>query len=173
MVSKTRKMVFLSLLIGIGLTLSYLESIIPSFVPLPGFKIGFSQVAVLLAFLLFSIKEATIVAIGKTFLGALFNGTFLSYIFLISIAGMVLALLFLLISQKLEFSVYGKSIFSAIGHNLGQSIAIGFTLSFSLVIVYSPYLIFVSLGAGFLIGYLCKLLYKPLVNICNKKAVRF
>ena len=164
MISKTRKIVFLSLLIGIGLILSYLESILPSFVLLPGFKIGFSQIAVLLAFILFSIKEATIVSIGKTFLGALINGTFLSYIFLISMAGMIVALLFLIISQKLKFSIYGKSIFSAIGHNIGQSIAIGLTLSFSLVLVYSPYLIFISLGAGFLIGCLCKLLSKTLNN---------
>lgn len=162
MASQTRKIVFLSLLIGIGLVLSYLESILPSLVPLPGFKIGFSQIAVILAFLLFSVKEAAVVALGKTVLGALIGGTFLSYIFLISISGMIVALLFLLLSKKLQFSIYGNSIFSAIGHNIGQSIAIGFTLSFSLVIVYTPYLIFISLGAGFLVGYICKLLAKPL-----------
>ena len=60
---KTTKITFLGLFTAVALVLSFLETLIPNMVPIPGFKIGLANFAVLLALYLFGFKEAVIVVV--------------------------------------------------------------------------------------------------------------
>lgn len=160
-----KKLVFLGLIISISLILSYLEVLLPPFIPIPFFKIGLAQIGVLITWILFSYKDAVLVSLSKTILASLLLGTFFTYVFFISLGGALVSLIFLFLGTKLKFSIYGISILSALGHNLGQSLIIGLTLSWSLVLVYSPFILLSSLFFGFFIGYIVNLLKKPLSKL--------
>lgn len=162
-------MVFLGLILAISLVLSFLETLIPSFIPIAGFRIGLSQIGVLLAFQIYSIKEGALISLGKTILGALFTGTLFTFIFWTGLSGAILSLPCLYLGKKLKFSIYSISILGALGHNIGQLLFVNFTLSTSVVLFYLPYVLIASLVTGALIGYISKLLLPPLRKQLNIK----
>lgn len=151
-------MVFLGLILAISLVLSFVETLIPSFIPIIGFRIGLSQIGVLLAFKLYSIKEGAFISLGKTILGGLITGTLFTFIFWTSLSGALVALPCLYLGKRLKFSIYSISIMGALGHNLGQLLFVNFTLSTSVVLFYLPYVLIASVLTGALIGYICKLI---------------
>ena len=76
---KTVKITFLGLFTAVALVLSFLETLIPNMVPIPGFKLGLANFAVLLALYLFGFKEAVIVDVCRIILAALLFGNFFSF----------------------------------------------------------------------------------------------
>lgn len=164
-----RKLVLLGLLLGVALILSFIEFLVPPIVPVPGFKIGLSQIGVLLAFQLYSIGEGAFVALSKTIFVSLLTGTFFTFIFWVGLSGAILSLPGLYLGKRLRFSIYSISILGAIGHNVGQLLFVGFTVSFSVVLFYLLYILAASLLAGALIGYVAKLLFPLLQRQFNEE----
>ena len=158
-----KKIVILGLLLSLALILTFLESLIPPIIPVPGFKIGLSQIGVLLAFYAYSIKEGAFISLGKTILASLITGTFFTFVFWVGLCGALVSLPCLYLGKKMKFSIYSVSIFGAIGHNVGQLLFISFSISASVAFFYLPFVLVASLVAGFLIGYLCKLIF-PLLE---------
>ena len=64
---KVKKIAFLGLFTSAALILSFLETLIPNIVPIPGFKLGLANFAVLLALYIFGFKEAIIVYLFREF----------------------------------------------------------------------------------------------------------
>jgi len=87
--TKTRKLSLLSLLLALALALSFIERAMPLPMAVPGIKLGLANVITLLTIIIFGFREAVLIIIGRTFLGALFGGGFSAFLF--SLAGGLLS----------------------------------------------------------------------------------
>ena len=88
---KTKKLVFMALLTAIALTVFVIENQIPAPVPIPGVKLGLSNIITLVAMVLLGRKEAGIVLLLRILMGAMFAGSPSTLLF--SAAGGTLAYL--------------------------------------------------------------------------------
>ena len=154
---KTAKITFLGLFTAVALVLSFLESLIPNIVTIPGFKLGLANFAVLLALYIFGFKEARIVDLCRIILAALLFGSFFSLWY--ALTGAAFALIIELIIKKTDrFSPIGVSVFGAIFHNLGQfMVAVILIKSFG-IMYYLPFTLLFCVLSGALNGYLVLIL---------------
>lgn len=161
---KVKKIAFLGLFTSAALILSFLETLIPNIFPIPGFKIGLANFAILLALYIYDYKEAIIVDLVRILLSALLFGSMFSLFY--SLSGAVLALLVEIIVKKVnKFSVLGVSVLGAIFHNIGQFIlAICILKSFSLL-YYLPFTLLFCILTGAFNGYLVLILKNRLKKI--------
>ena len=154
---KTVKITFLGLFTAVALVLSFLETLIPNMVPIPGFKLGLANFAVLLALYLFGLKEAVIVDLCRIILAALLFGSFFSFWY--ALPGAAFALLVEFIIKKTDkFSPIGVSVFGAIFHNLGQFLVAVIILKSLGILYYLPFTLLFCVLSGALNGYLVLIL---------------
>lgn len=144
-------------LLSLAMLLSLTESLLPltAWIPLPGFRLGLSNLSVLAAAFLFSLPDAVAVSIGKTLLSALLFGNASSFLF--SAAGAVCVLVVLALLKKggrIAFSFVGVSVLCALGHNFGQLSAAAFVMNGAEVFSYAPALLFASCLYGTVNGLL-------------------
>ena len=136
-------------------------------IPIPGFKLGLANFAVLLALYLFGIKEAAIVDFLRIVLAALLFGSMFSFFYALSGASLAI-LIESLIKKTDKFSPVGVSIFGAVFHNLGQFIlAVIIMRSFG-VLYYLPFTLVFCVLTGFINGFLVNLLNKRLAKLINE-----
>ena len=147
---KTVKLTFLGLFTAVALVLSFLETLIPNMVPIPGFKLGLANFAVLLALYLFGFKEAVIVDVCRIILAALLFGNFFSFWYALTGAAFALAIE-LIIKKTDKFSPIGVSVFGAIFHNLGQFFVAVIILKSFGILYYLPFTLLFCVLSGALL----------------------
>lgn len=159
----TKKLTILSLLLGMALILSYIESLIPYNFVIPGIKIGLCNIAIIFTLYKLGIKEAFIVSLLRVLImGILFNN---GITFIYSLIGAILSLFSMYIIKRFNLlDEYGVCITGAIFHNIGQLLAAYILLNTSTVIYYLPYLLLSGVITGFIIGTLAYMMIKR-VNI--------
>lgn len=155
---KSNYIVVIGALLALSLIFGYIEMVLPPFLPNPAFKIGFSQIPILLTFYLMNLKSAATVSIGKVLLMSLLLGYFLNYLFFVNIAGAIFSIIFIWFSKQFKFSVPMTSLMSSLGHNLGQFLVIGYTLGWPVALFYFPFIIVFSIIFGLTIGFISKML---------------
>lgn len=147
----TKQMVTLSALIAVAMILSYIESMIPAFVAVPGVKMGLSNIATVFALYSLGWPYAICVSAVRVFLSALLFGNFVSLIY--SISGAALALALMILFKKLgSFSTVGVSVLGGVGHNAGQIIAACIVMENAAISLYIIPLIISGTLSGVLIG---------------------
>lgn len=162
--NKTKKLVFLSLLVGMALVIYILEAQIP--VLFPGIKLGLSNTISLTTLILLGWKEALLVMILRTLLGSMFNGTMTAFIF--SITGGILSNLVMIILYKYfkkYMSLWTISICGAIFHNIGQLLIASIIIQDFKIYIYLPVLLISAIITGYFIGWCTKFLMAHLRNI--------
>lgn len=159
-----KKVAFIGLLIAFGLALSFLESLIPQVIPIPGVKLGLANFAVLMTLYLFGFKEALIMNFARILLASMMFGSAFSFIYALS--GALLSILIEVLLIKIEkMSEIGVSVVGGIAHNVGQILlAIIITKTIG-VFYYLPFLIVSGILAGIVIGILVKKLRPVLKRI--------
>lgn len=155
---KSKYIVAIGVLLSLSLIFGYIEMLLPSFLPNPAFKIGFSQIPILLTYYLMDLKSAAAVSTGKVLMMSLIFGYFLTYIFFVNLTGAIFSIIFIWFSKQLQFSLPMTSLMSSLGHNLGQFIVIGYTLGWSVALFYLPLIIIFSIIFGLIIGFISKIL---------------
>ena len=88
--SKSKKLTTLAILTALAMILSFVESLVPPIVPIPGIKIGLCNVAILFVLYKLGVKEACLVSIIRVVLVSMLFGNFQSMLF--SLAGAALSL---------------------------------------------------------------------------------
>jgi heptaprenyl diphosphate synthase len=162
-----KKVAFLGLFTTFALILSYVESLIPIFVPIPGFKLGLANFAILLALYLFGVKEAALVNAVRIILAAVLFGNMYSLIY--SLAGAILSLLIMALLKKVKsFSIVGVSVSGAIAHNIGQFLVAILIIKTYGLLFYFPFLVAFGVATGIINGLLVSLIFKRLRPILNK-----
>ena len=150
---KTRKIVLLALLSAAALCLSYVESLFPLPLPIPGAKLGLGNVMVLLALLLFGFKEASGVLVVKVALSSLLFGSPVSGLY--GLCGGILALCGMAFAGRFKsVSVIGRSMLGAVLHNLGQVLLAVILTGTPKLLIYFTFLCFLALVTGALSGVL-------------------
>lgn len=149
---KTRKLVFLSVMIALAVVLSIVESLI-SVIFIPGVKLGLANVITLIILMTFSDKDAfTVVFIRLIIVALTYSGLF-SNSFWISMTGGMFAIIAMILIKKFNFSIYGISVFGSTMHMVGQVIA-AMILADPTLAVILPYLVILSVPTGILTAFL-------------------
>lgn len=160
----TRKVTELGLLLAFSLVLSYIETLLPVFVAVPGVKIGLANVVTLL--LLYREKKAVVFffMVLRVFLtGFLFSG--ISGI-IYGLAGGMFSMFVMCICQKCKcFSVFGVSIAGGIFHNAGQILVAALMMENVRIFYYFIVLLFTGAVSGLLVGYLSYLIFRQMNKI--------
>ena len=160
----TKQLVTLSALIAVAMILSYIESMIPAFVAVPGVKMGLSNIATVFALYALGWPFAICVSIVRVVLSALLFGNVVSLIY--SISGAALALLAMIVMKRLDrFSSIGVSVVGGVLHNAGQIIAACVVMKTAAVSVYLIPLIVTGTISGVLIGVVSGLLVERIKKI--------
>lgn len=150
---KTKRMVFLGLMVGYSLVLYILETYIPNpFIAFfPGAKLGLTNIVTLIALLIFGLKETFIIVTVRVILSSIFAGPMTHLLF--SIGGAYLSLILMYIVSKIKgFSTIGISIVGAVGHNIGQLLVASVLMENLLVMTYLPFMLLTSLITGCFVG---------------------
>lgn len=163
---KTKKMVFLGLMVGYSLILYILEIYIPNpfIVFFPGAKLGLTNIITLVSLLIFGFKETFIIVTVRVILSSIFAGP-MSYL-LFSIGGAYLSLIVMFLVNKIKgFSVIGVSIAGAIAHNIGQLLVASILVENFLMITYLPFMLVTSLVTGLFVGIVSQFCYSKMDRI--------
>ena len=155
----SRKIAYYGIFGALAILAGYVETMIPVPIPIPGVKLGLSNVVVLMALYVMGSKEAFAVSIVRVAVSALlFKGAAgLWY----SFAGAVLSFVIMALVKKSEkFSVVGVSIFGGIFHNIGQLAAAWLILGRAVVVYMAPVLIICGAATGFGIGIISEMCVK-------------
>ena len=153
---KTRKLTTLGLSVALALILSYVESLLPPLMAVPGVKVGLPNVVILFLLYRCGWKEAGCVSLIR--LAALFTG-FVAFFF--GLAGAVLSLLgSALLKKSGRFSPLGVSAAGGVLHNLGQIALAALILDSGYVFAYLPVLLLSGTVAGALVGLLAGILIR-------------
>lgn len=163
---KTKRMVFLGLMVGYSLVLYILETYIPNpFIAFfPGAKLGLTNIVTLIALLIFGLKETFIIVTVRVILSSIFAGPMTHLLF--SIGGAYLSLILMYIVSKIKgFSTIGISIVGAVGHNIGQLLVASVLMENLLVMTYLPFMLLTSLITGCFVGLAVKFCYSRMEKI--------
>ncbi|MDY5728220.1 MAG: Gx transporter family protein [Erysipelotrichaceae bacterium] len=148
---RNKKIATSALMIALAMILSFVESQIPSFFPIPGIKLGLANIAVIFALYRLSIKDAIVVSLIRVVVVSTLFGTSLTLAY--SLSGAVLSLLIMVLLKKLDrFSIVGVSVAGGISHNIGQIIMAIILMHNSVISYYLPFLIISGIVTGVVIG---------------------
>jgi heptaprenyl diphosphate synthase len=150
---KTKKMAYMSLMIGYSLILYIIEIYIPNplIVIFPGAKLGLTNIITLTSLVIFGLKDTFIIVSIRVLMSSIFTGP-ISYL-MFSIVGAYLSLMFMTIALKTnKFSLIGVSVIGAIGHNIGQLIVASLIIKNSMIFGYLPYMLIASIITGIFVG---------------------
>jgi len=143
-------MVTLALMIAISVAIHYLESLIPDITPVPGFKLGLSNIVSLFVLYYYGGISFIFVTLVRVLLAGLISTGF-SVSFFMSLSGAVLSIVIsLLLYYGLKTSIFSLSITSALFHAIGQLIAYALFFMTPYIFVYLSVLGPLSMLTGLL-----------------------
>lgn len=149
---KTKKLTQMAMLTAIALTIFVVEAQIPALVPIPGVKLGLSNIVTVFAVFAMGPKEAAAILFARIFLGAVFAGNFSTIFY--SAAGGALAIGITILLRKVltQKQLWVAGIMGAIAHSVGQmAMAVAITQTIGLV-SYLPMMIVCSIITGLFTG---------------------
>lgn len=136
---------------ALAMILSYLESLVPVSVAVPGIKLGLANLITIISLKKLGLKPTIVISVSRIVLsGILFsNVAVIGY----SLAGAALSILVMLITSKIKiFSITGISICGAIAHNFGQLIVAAIFLENARIFYYMSVLSIAGAVFGCIIG---------------------
>ena len=155
----TKKVAQLGVLTTLALALSYLESLIPVLVGIPGVKLGLANLVVVFMLYRMTVKDALLVSVMRILLAGFMFGNLMSIAF--SLAGALFSIGAMWLLKRLKgFSIVGVSIAGGCMHNFGQLCVAMFVVQTSRLIYYFSVLMISGIVTGLLIGILVELILK-------------
>ena len=144
---------------------SYIETMIPIQFGVPGIKLGFANIMIVIMLYKSSAKEALLLSIVRIMLSGFLFGNLSSILY--SIAGGVLSLeIMTLLKKQGGFSVIGVSVAGGVSHNVGQLIVAMLVVETYQVGYYFPVLLVAGVLTGLGIGVVSQEVLKRIRNIC-------
>ena len=162
--TSVRTLTVLSLTVAVAMLLSYVEHLLPTFVPIPGVKLGLANVATVFALYTLGRRYAVGVTVVRVVLSAFLFGNPLGLIY--SLSGALLALLGMCLLRGVPlFSEVGVSVVGGVLHNVGQIVTAAVVMQTAeLVLAYLPMLLVSGTASGVVIGIASGLIIKRLRN---------
>lgn len=151
----------MGLMVALAFILSYLESLLPFQLGIPGAKLGLANIVTLTAIVQIGSKEAFFLMLVRTVLTGFTFGSLYSMAY--SLAGGLFSILIMSIMYKSRrFSIIGISIAGGVVHNLGQLVVAMAVLKSLDLKYYAGFLVLCGVVTGLLIGIICSSLQKNL-----------
>ncbi|MBQ6865937.1 MAG: Gx transporter family protein [Clostridia bacterium] len=156
---KTKKLTTLGLSAALALILSYVESLLPPLMAVPGVKVGLPNIVILFLLYRYGWREAGGVSLIRLLLSAsLFTG-FAAFFY--GLAGAALSLAGSTMLKKSDrFSPLGVSVAGGVLHNLGQIALATLVLNSGYLFAYLPVLLLSGTVAGAVVGLLAGILIR-------------
>ena len=150
---------------ALALMFSYIETMIPIQFGVPGIKLGFANIMIVIMLYKSSAKEALLLSIVRIMLSGFLFGNLSSILY--SIAGGVFSLgIMTLLKKQGSFSVIGVSVAGGVSHNVGQLIVAMLVVETYQVGYYFPVLLVAGVLTGLGIGVVSQEVLKRIRNIC-------
>ncbi len=161
---KYKKMTFLALSVSLAMILSFVESLIPPLVAIPGVKIGLANIVTVFLLYTLGARAAGAVSLVRVLLSALLFGNVQSLIFALS--GAILSFVVMLVARRfLPFGTVGVSVLGAVAHNAGQIVAAVIVMeTLGVAYYFIPLVISGTLG-GVFVGLIAAVITKRLEKI--------
>ena len=161
---RLRRMTTLSLLFALAMIFSFVESRLPTFIPIPGVKLGLCNVVIIFTLLKLGAPAAIAVSLLRVLLSSILFGNAAAFFY--SLAGALLSLAVMILMKHFRtFSAVGISVLGGVMHNIGQLLMAWILLGTAGVMYYLPVLLIAGVIAGALIGLLSAYLAKRAENL--------
>lgn len=158
------KVAYFGVFTALALIFSYIESMIPFQIGIPGVKLGLANLIIVIALYKMSLKEAYLLSVTRVVLSGLLFGSM--FCILYSLAGGLLSLTVMAVLKRTEgFSVLGISIAGGVSHNIGQLVIAMFVVQTFSVSYYIPVLLVAGLVTGLVIGIAAESMLRRLTGI--------
>ena len=142
---------FLGIFLALAVIFGYVEALIPVPVPVPGIKLGLTNLVITAILYVYGYREALVVTALRVFIiGFLFGNLFsIAY----GLTGAVLSLTVMAFLKRTGlFGVIGVSAAGGVSHNIAQVMTAYFMVTGFPVRWYMPILMLAGVGAGILTG---------------------
>lgn len=156
---KINYMAMCGILTTVAMVFSYIDSLIPIPIPIPGVKIGISNIAIITVLYVVGIKEAIVINILRIVLTSILFGNITSFWF--SITGGIFSILVMVLLKKIDiFSTVGVSVAGGVSHNIGQIAAAVIIMETNVILYYLPVLLVTGTITGVVIGIVAAMVIK-------------
>lgn len=146
-----KKMVILGFMLAFSLILSYIESLLPLAVGIPGIKLGLPNLLIVILLYLYGAREALLLNLLRIVLSGFMFGNLFAIAYAASGAVVSFTVMYLL-KRTGRFSVTGVSLGGGVFHNVGQMLVAVFVVETYAPIIYLPILLIAGLITGSVIG---------------------
>lgn len=146
-----RHAAYFGMFLALAMIFSYIESLLPLYVGVPGIKLGLANVVIVVVLYYAGAREAFLLAMARNVLsGLLFSGL---PGLLYSAAGSICSIAGMSVCRRRHwFQVTGVSMIGGVCHNIGQLLAAMAALGSVYVLSYLPALLAAGTVTGALIG---------------------
>lgn len=158
------RVAYFGVFVALALIFSYVETLIPFHIGIPGVKLGLANLIIVIALYKMDVKSAFFLSAVRVVLAGFIFSNLASIIY--SLAGGFLSLSVMALMKKNQgFSVVGVSIAGGVFHNVGQLIVAMLVVETYSVAYYFPVLLIAGLITGMVIGITAQEMLKRLVNL--------
>lgn len=158
---KVKNIAMCGVLITLSMIFSYIDSLISIPIPVPGVRLGISNIVIITALYIVGVKEAITVNILRITLTSILFGNATSFWF--SITGGMLSIVVMILLKKIElFSTIGVSVAGGVTHNIGQIMAAVIIMETDAILYYLPVLLITGTFTGIVVGVLTAMVLKRL-----------
>lgn len=168
MQKKSSYITILGIFTALAMILSFIETQIPTFISIPGIKLGLPNIAIIVILYAIGFKEALIVNIIRVVLTSLLFSNPITMLY--GLSGGIVSIIIMTILKKYNlFSLAIISCAGAITHNICQILVAMFLTRTPQMIYYLPVLLLSATISGIIIGIIANIIYNRIIKITNLK----
>lgn len=143
---------------------SYIETLIPINLGVPGVKLGLANLVTMVSLYLLGLRPAAVIALVRVILTGFTFGNLSMMMY--SLAGVAVSLVLMAICKRGDwFGTMGVSILGGVGHNVGQLLVAAAVVQTAALFSYLPVLLIAGTLAGAVIGLLGGMAVKRLSKL--------
>lgn len=158
---KSSQVAFCGIFTALAMIFSYIEALIPIPIGIPGAKLGFANIAIIVVLFLIGGRASFCVDILRIILTGMLFGNGSSFIF--SLCGGGLSIIVMILAKKCErLSIIGVSVLGGVAHNIGQLAAACLIMENIMISLYLPLLLVSGVITGIVNGVIGKIIKKIL-----------
>ena len=161
----TKRLCRMGLLTALALILFTVEAQIPAPIPVPGVKLGLSNIVTVYAMFALGPRDTLLILLCRIFLGSLFSGQMMTLLY--SLSGGLLCYGSMLVLRRLltRRQIWVCSVIGACFHNLGQMAAAIWVAGTWQLVYYLPVLLVCGMLSGLFTGLAAQALHDRLQRL--------
>ena len=165
--TQAEKAAFCGVLTALAVILSYVETLVPINLGVPGIKPGFANIIAVFVLFSYGLGTAAVISAVRVVIVAALFGSPASALY--ALAGAAASLLVMALLKKAgRFSVVGVSMAGGVVHNAAQLLVAMLVTGTPLLISYLPVLILAGMVTGIVIGIISQLLLSRLTRFVKR-----